>query len=63
MMRLVTLLTLMLHAALAGLMVLVSYVLIQEAGYSGVAAGAALLSFPLVIATTFAPTTDLCKSA
>jgi predicted MFS family arabinose efflux permease len=48
----ITLLTLMLYAALAGLLVLVPYVLIQEAGYSGVAAGAALLPFPLVIATT-----------
>jgi predicted MFS family arabinose efflux permease len=45
-------LTLMLYAALAGLLVLVPYVLIQEAGYSGLAAGAALLPFPLVIATT-----------
>ena len=48
----ITLLTFMLYAALAGLLVLVPYVLIQEAGYSGVAAGAALLPFPLVIATT-----------
>ena len=48
----ITLLTLLLYAALAGLLVLVPYVLIQEAGYSGVAAGAALLPFPLVIATT-----------
>jgi hypothetical protein len=48
----ITLLTLMLYAALAGLFVLVPYVLIREAGYSGVAAGAALLPFPLLIATT-----------
>jgi EmrB/QacA subfamily drug resistance transporter len=48
----INLLTLMLYAALAGLLVLVPYVLIQEAGYSGLAAGAALLPFPLVIATT-----------
>ena len=48
----ITLLTLMLYAALAGLLVLVPYVLIEEAGYSAVAAGAALLPFPLVIATT-----------
>jgi predicted MFS family arabinose efflux permease len=47
-----TLLTLMLYGALAGLLVLVPYVLIREAGYSGLAAGAALLPFPLVIATT-----------
>lgn len=45
-----TLLTLMLYGALAGLLVLVPYLLIREAGYSGVAAGAALLPFPLVIA-------------
>ena len=47
----ITLLTLTLYGALAGLLVLVPYVLIQEAGYSGLAAGAALLPFPLVIAT------------
>jgi EmrB/QacA subfamily drug resistance transporter len=48
----ITLLTLMLYGALAGLLVLVPYVLIQAAGYSGLAAGAALLPLPLVIATT-----------
>jgi MFS family permease len=42
----------MLYGALAGLLVLVPYVLIREAGYSGLAAGAALVPFPLVIATT-----------
>ena len=47
-----TLLTLMLYGALAGLLVLVPYVLMQEAEYSGLAAGAALLPFPLVIAAT-----------
>jgi hypothetical protein len=46
----ITLLTLMLYGELASLLVLVLYVLIQEAGYSGLAAGAALLPFPLVIA-------------
>jgi MFS family permease len=48
----ITLLTLMLYGALAGLLVLIPYVLIREAGYSGLAAGAALLPFPLVLATT-----------
>jgi hypothetical protein len=43
----ITFLTLMLYGALAGLLVLVPYVLIREAGYSGLAAGAALLPFPL----------------
>lgn len=45
-----TLLTLLLYGALGGLLVLVPYVLIQAAGYSGTMAGAALLPLPLVIA-------------
>ena len=45
-----TLLTLLLYGALGGLFVLVPYLLIRLAGYSGVAAGAALLPLPLVIA-------------
>ena len=45
-----TLLTLLLYGALGGLFVLVPYVLIQAAGYSGTAAGAALLPLPLLIA-------------
>lgn len=45
-----TLLTLLLYGALGALMVLVPYVLIQGAGYSGTAAGAALLPFPVVVA-------------
>lgn len=40
-----TLLTLLLYGALGALMVLVPYVLIQAAGYSGTMAGAALLPF------------------
>jgi predicted MFS family arabinose efflux permease len=47
-----TLLTLALYGALAGLLVLAPYVLIKAAGYSGLAAGAALLPLPLVIAAT-----------
>ncbi len=47
-----TLLTLTLYGALSGLLVLVPYVLIKAAGYSGLAAGAALLPLPLVIAAT-----------
>ena len=47
-----TLLTLLLYGALGGLLVLVPYVLIQGAGYSGAAAGASLLPLPLVIAAT-----------
>ena len=46
-----SLLTLLLYGALGGLLVMVPYVLIQAAGYSGTQAGAALLPFPLVIAT------------
>ncbi len=45
-----SLLTLLLYGALGGLLVMVPYVLIQAAGYSGTMAGAALLPFPLVIA-------------
>ncbi|HEY2177047.1 MAG TPA: MFS transporter [Caulobacteraceae bacterium] len=45
-----TLLTLTLYGALSGLLVLVPYVLIKAAGYSALAAGAALLPLPLVIA-------------
>ncbi|HEY3696177.1 MFS transporter [Phenylobacterium sp.] len=45
-----TLLTFLLYGALGGLMVLLPYLLIQTAGYSGTAAGAALLPFPLVLA-------------
>ena len=47
-----TLLTLLLYGALGGLMVVVPFVLIQASGYSAVAAGAALLPLPLVIALT-----------
>jgi EmrB/QacA subfamily drug resistance transporter len=45
-----TLLTFFLYGALGGLMVLLPYVLIVGAHYSGTAAGAALLPFPLLIA-------------
>ena len=44
-----TLLTLLLYGALGGLLVLLPYVLIKAAGYSGVAAGAALLPLPLIL--------------
>ena len=47
-----TLLTFLLYGALGGLLVLIPYVLIQAAGYSGTAAGAALLPFPLILAVT-----------
>lgn len=47
-----TLLTLLLYGALGGLLTLVPYVLMQAAGYSGTAAGAALLPFPLVLAVS-----------
>jgi EmrB/QacA subfamily drug resistance transporter len=47
-----TLLTLFLYGALGALLVLVPFVLIEAAGYSGTAAGAALLPFPLVLALT-----------
>jgi EmrB/QacA subfamily drug resistance transporter len=47
-----TLLTLLLYGALGGLFVLVPYVLIKAAGYSGVAAGATLLPLPIVLGVT-----------
>lgn len=47
----ITLLTLMLYAALGGLIVLLPYMLISTFGYSASAAGAAILPFPLVIGT------------
>lgn len=47
-----TLLTLLLYGALGALLVLVPFVLIQAAGYSGTAAGAALLPFPIFLAVT-----------
>jgi EmrB/QacA subfamily drug resistance transporter len=47
-----TLLTLLLYGALGGLFVLAPYVLIKAAGYSGLAAGAALLPLPVVLAVT-----------
>lgn len=45
-----TVLTLLLYGALGGLFVLVPYLLIQAGGFSGTAAGAALLPFPIVLA-------------
>ncbi|MEJ0069767.1 MAG: MFS transporter [Pseudomonadota bacterium] len=45
-----TLLTLLLYGALGGLMVLLPYVLIEGAAYSGTAAGGALLPFAVVLA-------------
>ena len=45
-----TVLTFLLYGALGALLVLVPYVLIQAAGYSAAAAGAALLPFALVVA-------------
>jgi len=45
-----SLLTFALYGALGGVLVLVPYVLIVGHGYSGTAAGAALLPFPLIIA-------------
>jgi predicted MFS family arabinose efflux permease len=47
-----TLLTLLLYGALGGLIVLLPYVLIRAAAYSGTAAGAALLPFAIVLALT-----------
>ena len=47
-----TALTLLLYGALGALLVLIPYVLIQGAGFSGTAAGAALLPFPIVLALT-----------
>ena len=46
------LMTFLLYGALGGLMVLVPYLLIEAAHYSGTAAGAALLPFPVIL--TFA---------
>jgi predicted MFS family arabinose efflux permease len=45
----VTLLTLLLYAALGGLIVLLPFVLISAEGYSAVQAGAAMLPVPIVI--------------
>lgn len=45
-----TLLTLLLYGALGTLFVLVPYFLIEAAGYSAIAAGAALLPLPLIVA-------------
>lgn len=47
-----TVLTLLLYGALGALLVLVPYLLIQGAGYSGTQAGASLLPFPLFLALT-----------
>ena len=47
-----TILTFLLYGALGALLVLVPYLLIEGAGYSGTAAGAALLPFPVVVAVT-----------
>jgi EmrB/QacA subfamily drug resistance transporter len=44
------LLTLLLYGAFGGLMVLLPYTLIQAGGYSAIAAGAALLPLPILIA-------------
>ncbi len=49
-----TVLTLLLYGALGGLFVLLPYLLIEAAGYSGTQAGAALLPLPLLIAA-FSP--------
>lgn len=45
-----TLLTLLLYGALGGLVVLIPYVLIRAATYSGTSAGAALLPFAIILA-------------
>jgi EmrB/QacA subfamily drug resistance transporter len=45
-----TLLTVLLYGALGGLVVLIPYVLIRAAAYSGTAAGAALLPFAVILA-------------
>jgi EmrB/QacA subfamily drug resistance transporter len=47
-----TIFTLLLYGALGGLFVLVPYLLIRAAGYSGTAAGAALLPLPLMLTVT-----------
>ncbi|HEY2779269.1 MAG TPA: DHA2 family efflux MFS transporter permease subunit [Steroidobacteraceae bacterium] len=44
-----TVLTLLLYGALGELFVLIPYLLIKESGYSGTAAGAALLPLPLIL--------------
>lgn len=44
------LMTLLLYGALGGMMVLIPYLLIEAAGYSGTRAGAALLPFPILLA-------------
>jgi EmrB/QacA subfamily drug resistance transporter len=44
-----SLLTLLLYAALGGLLVLLPYVLIEAVGYSATRAGAALLPFPILL--------------
>lgn len=50
-----TLLTLLLYGALGALLVLIPFVLIEGAGYSGTAAGAALLPMPIVLAAVARP--------
>jgi EmrB/QacA subfamily drug resistance transporter len=47
-----TIFTFLLYGALGGLFVLVPYMLIEGAGYSGTAAGAALLPLPLMLTVT-----------
>src|SRR5450631_2522953 len=47
-----TIFTFLLYGALGGLFVLVPYLLIKTAGYSGTAAGAALLPLPLMLTVT-----------
>ena len=47
-----TLLTLLLYGALCALLVLIPYVLIEAAGYSGTGAGTALLPLPVVLSVT-----------
>jgi EmrB/QacA subfamily drug resistance transporter len=47
-----SILTLLLYGALGGLFVLVPFVLIEGAGFSATAAGAALLPLPLILALT-----------
>jgi EmrB/QacA subfamily drug resistance transporter len=47
-----TIFTFLLYGALGGLFVLVPYLLIKAAGYSGTAAGAALLPLPLMLTVT-----------
>lgn len=47
-----TIFTFLLYGAMAGLLVLLPYVLIKTAGYSATAAGAALLPLPLILTVT-----------